>query len=504
MASQLDTLAITHETEHFAPTRFAGFANQYIGGTWRKGTGPTLADVDPFEGNTIVDIPMANARDVDEAYQSAARAQKSWMAKLPVEREAVMLRSAAIMQERREEILDWLIRESGSTRIKAQVELEMTIAITLEAASFPHRVGGKLLPSDEPGQESRSYRQPIGVIGVISPWNFPMYLSHRSIGPALALGNGVVVKPASDTPVTGGLLIAKIYEEAGLPPGLLNVVVGASKEIGAPFVDHMIPGLISFTGSTAVGQRIASLAMSGKRVKRVALELGGNSPFVVLDDADLDQAVPIAVFSRFLHQGQICMSTNRLIVDAAIYDEFTERFTEHVKKLRSGDPKDPQTVIGPIINHSQLRNMMDLMEKSVAAGARKLLGGDPAGLVLPPHVFADVTNNMPMAERETFGPIAPIIKVHGETEALAVANDTMFGLSSAVCTRDEARGLRFAAGVEAGMTHINGSSVDDTRTGPFGGEKNSGIGRFGGEWAIQEFTTDHWITVQHQARQYPF
>jgi aldehyde dehydrogenase (NAD+) len=339
---------------------------------------------------------------------------------------------------------------------------------------------------------------------VISPWNFPLYLTQRSVGPALALGNGVVLKPSSDTPVTGGLLLAKIFEEAGLPSGLLNVVIGASKDIGDPFVEHTIPGLISFTGSTTVGQHVATLAMGGERVKRVALELGGNSPFVVLDDADLDQAVPAAVFSRFLHQGQICMSSNRLIVDAALYDEFAERFTEHARKLKYGDPKDSHTVIGPIINRNQLSNMLDLVKKSVAAGARKLLGGDPEGLVLPPHVFADVHNDMPIAERETFGPIAPIIKVKGEAEALAVANDTPYGLSSAVFTRDEVRGLRFATQVEAGMTHVNGSSVDDTRTGPFGGEKNSGIGRFGGEWAIQEFTTDHWITAQHTPRQYPF
>jgi aldehyde dehydrogenase (NAD+) len=236
----------------------------------------------------------------------------------------------------------------------------------------------------------------------------------------------------------------------------------------------------------------------------VALELGGNSPFVVLEDADLDEAVPAAVFSRFLHQGQICMSSNRIIVDAALYDEFVERFTEHARRLKHGDPKNPLTVIGPIINKNQLTNMLDLMKKSVAAGARKLLGGDPEGLVLPPHVFSDVTNNMPIAERETFGPIAPLIKVNGDEDALAVANDTPFGLSSAVFTRDRSRGLRFASRVEAGMTHVNGSSVDDTRTGPFGGEKNSGLGRFGGEWAIEEFTTDHWITVQHTRRQYPF
>ena len=236
----------------------------------------------------------------------------------------------------------------------------------------------------------------------------------------------------------------------------------------------------------------------------LALELGGNTPFVVLDDADLDQAVPAAVLSRFLHQGQICMSTNRIIVDAKVYDEFLDRFTAHVKTLKVGNPQDLDTVIGPIINSKQLANILKLIKETRDAGARQVLGGDLRDLVLPPHIFADVTNDMPIAKNETFGPIAPVIRARGEDDALRLANDTEYGLSSAVFTRDERRGLRFALGVEAGMTHINDTSVDDTPTGPFGGEKNSGIGRFGGDWIMEEFTTAHWITVQHAPRQYPF
>jgi len=339
---------------------------------------------------------------------------------------------------------------------------------------------------------------------VISPWNFPIYLAHRSVGPALALGNAVVLKPSHDTPITGGLLLARIYEEAGLPPGLLNVVIGSSSEIGRAFVQHDVPSLISFTGSTAVGQEIAGQAMTASLIKRVALELGGNTPCVILDDADLNQAVPGAVFGRFLHQGQICMSSNRIVVDSKVYNEFVDRFTAQVRTLKCGNPNEPDTVIGPVINSEQLDKILNLVKRSQQAGARQILGGDPQGLVLPPQVFVDVTNEMPIAKFETFGPIAPIIKVNGESEALRVANDTPYGLSSSVFTRDGARGLRFALSLEAGMTHINDSSVDDTPTGPFGGEKNSGIGRFGGEWIMQELTTDHWITAQHTRRQYPF
>jgi aldehyde dehydrogenase (NAD+) len=331
-----------------------------------------------------------------------------------------------------------------------------------------------------------------------------MILSHRSIGPALALGNAVVVKPAEDTPVTGGLLIAKIYEEAGLPPGLLNIVIGPSGLIGDRFTLHPIPRLISFTGSTRVGRHIGELAMNGPAMKRVALELGGNAPCVILDDADIEQAVRATIVGRFLHQGQICMSTNRIVVDAKVHDEFVDRFTTHVKGLKYGNPNDSDTAIGPIINKKQLAEHMVHIQDARSAGARQVVGGEPEGQVLPPHVFVDVKNDMQVAQDEMFGPIAPIIKVNGEAEALRIANETEYGLSSAVFTRDTERGVRFALGVQAGMTHVNDHTVDSPPTGPFGGEKNSGIGRFGGEWIIHEFTRDHWVTVQHSHPTYPF
>ncbi|TAN24309.1 MAG: aldehyde dehydrogenase family protein [Acidobacteria bacterium] len=485
--------------------QYTGFDGQYIGGSWRLGRqGEKEIDTDPYTGETLAEIAMANYSDLDEAYQSAAKAQVAWAARLPAERAAVMIRSLQIMEARHEEIVEWLIRESGSTRNKAELEWQFVHAITLEASSFPHRAEGRILPLDEPGKESRAYRQPLGVIGVISPWNFPMYLSHRSVGPALALGNGVVLKPAEDTPVTGGLLLAKIYEEAGLPPGLFNVVIGPIAEIGDPFTLHPIPRLISFTGSTRVGRHIGGLAMSGPQMKRVALELGGNAPCVILDDADVERAVKATVVGRFLHQGQICMSTNRIIVDAKIHDEFVERFTAHVKGLKYGDPHDPAVSIGPIINQKQLKGFLAHIEGARAAGARQVVGGDPQGQVLPPHVFVDVKNDMQVAQDETFGPVAPIIKVNGDAEALRAANGTPFGLSSAVFTRDKERGVRFALGIQAGMTHVNDHSVDDTSTGPFGGEKNSGIGRFGGEWILHEFTRDHWVTLRHTEGIYPF
>ena len=484
---------------------YTGFESQPIGAKWRPGgSGKRNTDTDPYNGETLVEIPLATAEDVDEAYATAAKAQAEWAGTPPAERARVLNEAVRIFDERREEIVSWLVREAGSTRLKALVEWGSARSITLEAASFPARVAGDIRPSDIAGKENRVYRRPLGVIGIISPWNFPLHLTQRSLAPALALGNAVVVKPASDTPVTGALLPAKIFEEAGLPAGVLNVTIGAGSEIGDYFVEHRVTRLISFTGSTPVGRGIARLAAGGEHIKRVALELGGNSPFVVLDDADVDQAARAAVFGRFLHQGQICMSVNRIIVDARLYDDFVERFVARVRELPTGDPNDPATAVGPIINRSQLQGLLERIDKARGDGAKLVLGGKPDGQLLPPHVFTDVPPQSALAREESFGPIVPILRAANEAEALALANDTDYGLSSAVFCGDPERGVRFARQVEAGMTHVNDSPVQDEPHLPFGGEKNSGLGRCGGQWIMDEFTSTHWVSVQHTRREYPF
>lgn len=486
-----------------APQRYGGFEQQFIG-KWRVGKGKgRLTDRNPYTNEVLIEIPHADQRDLDEAHSAALAAQKAWAAQLPSDRSAVMRRAAQVMDTRHEEIVSWLIGEAGSTRLKAELEWAAVRAVMLEASYAPYRVEGRLLPSDIPGKECRVYRRPVGVVGVISPWNWPLQLSNRSVAPALAVGNGVVLKPASDTPVTGGLLLAKIFEEAGLPAGVLNVVVGAGAEIGDAFVRHPASRVISFTGSTPVGRGIARQAAEAPIIKRVDLELGGNSPFVVLDDADLEQAVEAAIFGKFLHQGQICMITNRFIVDRKLYDAFVERFTERTRALKVGDPADAETMVGPIINESQLEGLRNRIIETRQSGARQTLGGDPQGLVLPPHVFADVKNDMPVAREELFGPIAPVIRAQNEDDALRLANDTNFGLSSCVFGGDIERATRFAQRIEAGMSHVNDQPVNDLANNPFGGEKNSGLGRFGGDWAVQAFTTDHWLTVQHEPRKYP-
>ncbi len=484
---------------------YSDFHLQYIAGEWTTGQDDSVnTDINPYTGDTIVEIQQATDKQLDEAYKAAKDAQKQWAQKLPAERAGLLYKVIEILDQRQDEIVEWLIKESGSTRIKANVELATARAMTLEAATFPNRVHGEIRPSNTPGKENFVYREPIGVIAVISPWNFPFHLTQRSIAPAIALGNAVVLKPASDTPVTGGLLLAKIFEEAGLPKGLLNVVVGAGSEIGDAIVTHDTPSLVSFTGSTPVGKHIGELAHSGDYIKQLALELGGNNPFVVLKDADIDNAVKAAVFGKFLHQGQICIAINRIIVEDAVYDDFVERFHAHVKTLKFGDPSSEDTAIGPIVNEKHLKSLKDKIAKAQEEGATMLLSGEIEGQVVPPHIFTEVTANMELFRNEIFGPLVGIVRARDEKEALELANDTEYGLSSSVFTTNMEKGLRFARGIRAGMTHINDITVNDESNAPFGGEKNSGIGRFNGEWVLEEMTRTHWVSYQHKPRDYAF
>ena len=483
-------------------TPYDGLDVMPLAGAWRKGSSPDrFVDTDPYTGEVILEGQRASVSDVNDAYAGAVLAQRDWARTSPAERSAVFLRTAELIDARTEELVDWLTREAGTTRMRAYVEIGIVRATAMAAVTHT-ALGSRTVASDVPGKENRIYQRPAGVVAVISPWNFPLHLSFRTVAPALAIGNSVVLKPAEDTPVTGGLFIAKLLQEAGLPPGVLSVVIGRGSEIGDALVEHPTPRVISFTGSTAVGQLIPAKA----GVKRLALELGGNGPMVVLDDADLDHAVDAAIFSNYWHQGQICMATNRVVVDASVHDEFVDRFVARARDLVTGDPRLPQTHVGPIISERQLAGVRDKVARSLDAGAELLLGGEPSGptgRVLPPHVLLG-TNVIPAAVEEVFGPVATIIKARDERDALAIANDTTYGLSSAVFTTDIERGIAFALEVEAGMTHVNDTTVHDDVHAAFGGEKQSGLGRFGGEWVLDDLTTQHWVSVQHVRRPLPF
>lgn len=489
------------EEEHNQDTK--KYTQQFINGEFRTGRGEkTVTSIDPYTNEELATIKGASREDIEDAYLSAQLAQREWMKLLPTQRRDVFLSALGILARRKEEIVDLLIRETGSTLQKAQLEWSLVYEGTLEASTYPLRLRGEMIPSVIPGKKSYAVKKPIGVVGVISPWDFSLQLTNRSVAPALAAGNGVVLKPASSTPITGGLLFAEIYQEAGLPRGLLNVVIGDASEIGDVFVENPIPKLITFTGSTEVGRRIGELC--GKHLKKVSHELGGNSPFVVLDDADIDAAVEAAAFGKFLNAGQICMAINRIIVDGKVYDEFLAKFVDKVKGLTYGDPMLESSAYGPMINKKQFDRVQELIKSAIDQGAQEVYNGESSGLVMHPVILVGVTNEMEIAQSEIFGPVALILKVSDEEEALRVANETEFGLSSAVFSKNLARGYAFAERIEAGMTHVNDMTINDEASSPFGGEKNSGIGRFGGEWALREMTTDHWITVQESDRRYLF
>lgn len=476
----------------------------YIDG-WCTGSSERSATTsNPFNDEPIATIRQASQADVDAAYEATAKAQREWAALPPKERGDILNKAADWIEENRDAIIELIRTESGSSALKATVETGLAVGSLREAATFPTRIAGQILPSNTPGKTNYVFREALGVVGVISPWNFSFTLSMRSVAPALGCGNAVVLKPASDTPLTGGLLLAKIFEAAGLPKGVLNVVVGAGSEIGDYFVEHPVPRLISFTGSTPVGKDVGKTAVGGKHIKKVALELGGNAPFVVLDDADLDKAVGAAIMGKFLHQGQICMSINRIIVEAPLYDEFVEAYAKRATDIAYGDQLEDSTIVGPVINDSQLKSVTGKIAQAREEGAREVVEGTVEGRVISPHVFADVTPEMELFREEIFGPVVGIIKADNEAHALELANNTEFGLSSAVYTRDLTRGMRFARDVKAGMTHVNDITVNDEAHVMFGGEKNSGLGRFNGEWAIEEFTTDHWISVSEGTDQFPF
>jgi len=476
----------------------------FIGGEWREGTSNRLASVkSPYNGEALAELRFASKQDIDEAYKTAKETQPSWAAVSAYEKIALMERVASIFAARKEELVTLLIEESGSARIKSGVEVDCSISDIKEAAKYPLLMNVSVFPSNVPGKENRVYRIPAGVIGMISPWNWPLYLSIRGVAPAIAAGDCVVLKAASLTPITGGLVIAEIFEQAGLPKGVLSVIAADPDEIGDYMAEHPVPSIISFTGSTAVGKRIGEVA--GKNLKKAALELGGNNVFIVLDDADVDHAVSAAAFGRYFHQGQICIATNRIIVDRKVYPEFVDKFTKVTAKVKVGDPADPDTIIGPMITSKQINKLVNILDNCEKEGARVVLRGKVEGSLMWPSVVVDVTNDMTIARTELFGPVATIIPVSSEEEAIQTANDSEFGLSGAVFSGSLERGIKVAQQIETGMIHVNDQTVNVDPCAPFGGEKSSGLGRYCGvDWAIDDFTTVKWVSVQKEYRQWPF
>lgn len=471
-------------------------------GGWRAGGGGTTSTTEPATGASLGEIGLANADDVDDAVARARAAQPAWAATPGHERAAVIRDIAKLLEAHRGEFEEWLIREGGSVPGKAAFEVGLVLSELWEAAALPTQPYGHLLPTSEAGRSSIGRRVPIGVVGVISPWNFPQILSIRAVAPALALGNAVVLKPDVQTAVSGGVLFARLLEEAGVPEGLFHVLPGDA-EPGAAVAEHPGIGMVSFTGSTAVGRKVGEAA--GRTLKRVSLELGGNNALIVLDDADLEAASSAGAWGSFLHQGQVCMTAGRHIVLESVADEYLDRLAARAKNLPVGDPFTEQVALGPLINETQLKNVDRIVSETVAAGAEVRAGGRHRELFYEPTVLAGVTSSMAAFREEIFGPVAPVVVVRDEDEAVAVANDTEYGLVAAIQTGSADRGRHLADRLTTGIVHVNDQTLNNDAYAPFGGTGASGNGaRFGTQSSWDEFTQWQWLTVRDHAHPFPF
>src|SRR5581483_11781420 len=411
-----------------------------------------------------------------------------------------------ILESRRDEIVSLLARETGCTFGFGMFQMGFVPGLLRQAAAAAYAPVGQVIPSDHPGTLAMGIRRPVGVVGAIAPWNAALILSARSLAAPLALGNTVVLKPSALSPFVGGLLWGEIFAEAGLPAGALNVVTHAPGEaapIGDELVENPAVRRINFTGSTETGRRLAEAA--GRHLKRVVLELGGYNPLIVLDDADLEYAVNASTFGAFLHQGQICMSARKVLVERGIADAFTEKLAAKAGTLKAGDPKEPDTIIGPLINEAAVNMVKERVDDAVAKGAKVLAGGEAVGPCYRATVLTDVPADSDFAKFETFGPVVAVEVVDSAEEAVARANATPYGLSAAIMTQDTDRGFALAQQIESGIVHVNDQPVGDEPQMPFGGVKDSGWGRFGGQAVIDEFTELRWITVQGGAgHPFPF
>ncbi|MBX0325461.1 aldehyde dehydrogenase family protein [Halomicroarcula sp. F13] len=487
----------------------ADWSSLYIGGEWRASdSGDTIAVTDPSTRETVTEVPRGNDADVDAAYEAAAEAQTEWEQTPPARREELVQNLLQTMDEHSEEIVDLLATEAGQIEGMGETSVHLAEDQIAEAATLPRRMKGEHAASNIPGKENVVQREPQGVVTVISPWNFPLNLSARAIVPAVAAGNTVVVKPATNTPVVGGLLFARLFEDAGFPEGVINVVTGRGSEIGDAVASHDQSDVVAFTGSTEVGRRVAAAA--GENLAEAAMELGGNNAHIVTDDADLEQAVNAGVFGSFAHQGQVCISINRHLVHEDVYDEYVEKIAERAENLPAGSAHD-HVVVGPIIDESQRDEILDYVERTVDAGATLETGGETVeldgvedSLVVEPTVLSDVTNDMAAACNEHFGPVVPVIPFSDVDEAVELANDTEFGLSGSVHAGDVGAGKRIAQRMETGMVHVNDQPINDEAHVPFSGTGASGVGGYNTDDFLDEATEKKWISLQHEDREFPF
>ncbi|AGA91313.1 NAD-dependent aldehyde dehydrogenase [Thioflavicoccus mobilis 8321] len=476
-----------------------------IGGAHRAASnGATFARRNPLDQSEATRAPAATASDAQSAVDAAAAAFPDWAALGPGRRRTLLLRAADALRDNAAGFAATMAVETGASAAWADFNTHLAAAMLTEAAALTTQVSGQMIPSDLDGSLALAVRRPAGVVLGIAPWNAPVILAVRAIATPLATGNTVILKGSELCPATHGLVIEALHE-AGLPPGVVNFVTSAAADAPA-IVETMIasPAVrrVNFTGSTRVGRLIAQTC--AKYLKPVVLELGGKAPLLVLDDADLDAAVAAATFGAFANSGQICMSTERLVVDARVADEFVARLAERAARLPLGDPRDGPVVLGSVVDMATVERGNALIDDALAKGAVLVCGGKAAGTLMPATLLDRVTPTMRIFREESFAPVKAIVRVQGVEEAIAVANDSEFGLAAAVFGRDVARAWQVALRIESGICHINGPTVHDESQMPFGGVKGSGYGRFGGQAGVDAFTELRWITLQMAPRGYPF
>ena len=478
-----------------------------IGGDWTgAASGRTYEQHFPYTGEAVGTAAAAGREDAHAAVDAAQQAFAGWAHSAPGDRRTILLKAAELLTERGQQIAQLVTEETGGVFGWGMFNVALASNMLREAAAQTYGLVGEVIPSDVPGKLAMGIRQPAGVVVAIAPWNAPVILATRSVATPLAFGNTVVLKASELCPRTHAAVVHAL-QDAGLPEGVINLISNDpadAADVVDELISHPATRRINFTGSTKVGRIIAENA--GRHLKRVLLELGGKAPMVVLADADLDRAAAAAHFGAFFHQGQICMSTERIIADRSIAADLAQRVAARAGAATVGDPRDPQTQIGPLINDAAMERVSGLVTDALDKGATALSGGTPNGAgrnVFPPTVLAGVTPEMRVYGEESFGPLVTVIEVDGPDEAVAVANDTEYGLSAAVFSENVPAALELAQRIESGICHINDTTVQDEPQMPFGGVKGSGWGRFGGRAALEEFTELRWITVQDLPRQYP-
>jgi acyl-CoA reductase-like NAD-dependent aldehyde dehydrogenase len=474
----------------------------FIGGAWDSGCSSTFDDYEPYSGEVFAQAPACGRDEARRAVEAAAAAFPAWAETPAAERARLFLRAAEILERRHDEIVRMLIRETGSTVLFANFQLQGTKQELQQAANWVYLPKGDILQSDLPGTYSTAVRRPLGVVASFAPWNAASVLSWRVVLSPLAAGNTVVLKPSELAPVCAGLLVAEIVDEAGFPPGVVNVVThapGAAGPIADEFFDNPAVRCINFIGSLRTARIVAERA--GRALKRSVMELGGYNPLIILNDVDIDYAVRVAVFSAFLHQGQICMNARKIIVQRAIYDDFVERFADKARTLPLGDPELPETMIGPLITPDAVTAVDERVAEAITMGAQVLTGGSSSGQIYEPTILVDVPTSAAVSCEETFGPVVVVQAVESAEEAIDVANQEN-GLSSAILSGDTYRAFELAARLRSGAVHINMPTIDDEIQAPIGGVGDSGWGRTG-PYSVNDFTDLIWINVQSGQRQLP-